>query len=180
MKEYHDYTNKLIDELDLKNYVRVKDYLKSSRDEMSKIPTKSGVYFVIIPLAFNTETFIYPGTGGHYKGNDPNIPIADLKRNWVENADILYIGRAGGKRKNGEAYKTGLKTRIRTLLKFGNMDNKSPHWGGRYLWQYGDSSELLIYWYVCKDNENAVQLETKLINDFKRQYGRSPFANISI
>lgn len=179
MKEYHDYTNKLIDEFNLTNYVRVKDYLMSPRDEMSNIPTKSGVYFVIVPPAFNSRTFIYPGTGGHYKGNDPNIPIVDLEKGWVENADILYIGKAGGVRRNGVPYKTNLKTRIRTLLKFGNMDDKAPHWGGRYLWQYKDSSELLIYWYVCKDNENAVQLEIKLINDFKRQYGRIPFANIS-
>lgn len=179
MRGYHDYTIKLIDEFNLTNYVRVKDYLESLREEMLKIPKMSGVYFVIIPPIFNLESFIYPGTGGYYKGNDPNIPIEDLKDKWVKGADILYIGRAGGVRANGKPYTTDLKTRIRTLLNFGNMNDKAAHWGGRYLWQYANSRELLVYWYVCKDDENAVLLEKRLINDFKGQYGKIPFANIS-
>lgn len=179
MMGYDDYTNKLIDEFNLTNFVRVRDYLKSPREEMLKIPKKSGVYFVISPLNFNEETFINPGTGGHFKDRDPNIPIEELKLNWVKAADILYIGKAGGIRANGNPYTTDLKTRIRTLLNFGNMNNKAPHWGGRYLWQYANSRELLIYWYVCRDDQDAVLLEKRLINDFKRQYGKIPFANIS-
>lgn len=38
MRGYHDYTIKLIDEFNLTNYVRVKDYLESPREEMLKIP----------------------------------------------------------------------------------------------------------------------------------------------
>jgi len=179
MNEYHEYTYKIMDEFNLTNHIRVKDYLTSQRDTMAKVPKKSGVYFVVLPHMNEKEIFVYPGTGGYYKGRNPNVSIEILQDNWIPNADIVYIGKAGGFKSNGEPYKTDLKVRIRTLLNFGQKNDKAPHWGGRYLWQHRKSSDFRIYWYECHEDEDAIVLENKLILDFERQYGRIPFANLN-
>ena len=38
--------------------------------------------------------FLAVGSGGHFKGKDPNISLADLKSNWVDNTKVVYIGKA--------------------------------------------------------------------------------------
>lgn len=68
--------------------------------------------------------FLSHGTGGFFKGKDPNVSITELETNWVENTCVVYIGKAG----------TTLQKRLNQYLKFGNGQNIG-HWGGRYIWQ---------------------------------------------
>ncbi|WP_025434941.1 hypothetical protein [Peptoclostridium acidaminophilum] len=177
MNSYCKFTNEMIQRFNMLDSITVNEYLYSKRDAMSKVPSKSGVYFIVLNNPDDEDIFINPGTGGYYKGEDPNVGIEVLRDNWVKGADILYIGKAGGIRKNGVPYQTELKTRIRTLLKFGNNID-AAHRGGKYLWQHRNSKNFRIYWYVCKEHENAVVLERELLDEFENVYGKLPFANL--
>ncbi len=61
----------------------------------SVIPAQMGVYVVL--REDNTKpVFVTKGTGGFFKGKDPNVPVSELQANWVEDTNIMYIGKAGG------------------------------------------------------------------------------------
>ncbi len=195
---YNDYTEKILSEYELNEFVTLNEYLESPSAVRNKLPNRKGIYFVIYPHQWPEYSFLEEGTGSHYRGKNPNIPITNhdeldnfedssafaawfavetLWKNWVDDADILYIGQTGGTYKNGRISKGTLRKRIETLFKFGK-GQKVAHWGGRYLWQHDESHDFRVYWYECKDNENPIELERKLLNEFKDEYGKNPFANI--
>lgn len=195
---YNDYTEKIISEYRLKEYVTLNEYLENPSAVKNKLPKCKGIYFVIYPHQWPEYSFLEEGSGGHYKGKNPNIPINNndelddfedlsafsawfsvetLWKNWVDDADILYIGQTGGTYKNGRMSEGTLRKRIETLFKFGN-GQVVAHWGGRYLWQHDESHDFRVYWYECKGDENPIELERKLLNEFKEEYGKYPFANI--
>ena len=129
-----------------------------------KIPQIPGVYFVLNPNNENAE-FLEVGSGGHFKGRNPNVPIAELKFKHVKNTVLVYIGKADN-----------LGKRIGQLLKFGRGMNVG-HYGGRYLWQLKNHEDLVIC-YIPSFSEDPRELEKKYIRDFEKQYGKKPFANI--
>ena len=141
------------------------------RDEdPAGVPGDPGVYLVI-----RTSTapphFLTVGTGGWFKGKDPNVSCSDLKENWVPDALILYVGQAGSG-SNGT-----LRKRIDTLIRFGK-GSRIGHRGGRYLWQIHDADELTICWKVLQDDDPR-DVKRKLILSFKMLHeGRRPFANL--
>ena len=150
--------------------------LKDIENDYSIFPDCKGLY--IIYIDDNQDiSFCNPGTGGFFKGKDPNIEIEELKGKWVNDANVLYIGKAGGTTKNGRVYKSTLRKRIKEYMKFGKGKNIG-HWGGRYIWQIKESDDLIIA-YKILDADNPVIEEQKLINKFKNHYnGRLPFANL--
>ena len=97
------------------------DKLKS---DPYQIPTKQGVYVVLLPQD-SKPAFLENGTGGFFKDKNPNVPISELKANWVNNTDIIYIGKAGG-----SSSRATLQSRLIQYLKFG-MGIKIGHWGGQ-------------------------------------------------
>ena len=105
------------------------------------------------------------GTGGLFKGKNPNVAVSELKSNWVDGTCVVYIGKA-----------TTLSKRISQYLKFGN-GKSIGHWGGRLIWQIKDSKDLQICWKPV--DADPREEEMRLIADFKRQYGgKRPFANL--
>ena len=64
--------------------------------------------------------------------------------------------------------------RIGKLLAFG-AGLPIDHRGGRYLWQLVRSENLVVCWKVVPDPK---AVESRLINQFERTYGRLPFANL--
>jgi hypothetical protein len=174
--EFCEHTKGIIEKYKLSEYVTLNQYLSNPAGVKSRLPGSKGVYFVIYPYEWPDDLFLANGTGGHFKGRDPNVPMEKLWGNWVEDADILYIGQAGGISKNGKPSEATLQSRIIQLLKFGNGMNVG-HRGGRYLWQHEYSQDFRVYWYEC-EKENPVTLEKELIADFKRTYGKRPFANL--
>ncbi|MBD5176936.1 MAG: hypothetical protein HDT05_05960 [Bacteroidales bacterium] len=134
------------------------------REATSILPEEAGVYIVIRP-SDATPQFLEKGTGGFFKGKDPNVSIERLTENYVAASKTLYIGKA-----------TSLRERVRALLRFG-AGVAVGHWGGRFLWQLADSDELIVAWkktpgYVPRD------IEAQMIQDFVSIHGKRPFANL--
>ena len=143
------------------------------RDDLSGIPAVAGVYMVVYQGNGMPE-FLEVGTGGLKRKKDksgklkiinPNVPVSELKSNWVKDTCMVYIGKA-----------TTLSKRISQYLKFGN-GKSIGHWGGRLIWQIKDSKDLQICWKPV--DADPREEEMRLIADFKRQYGgKRPFANL--
>lgn len=138
--------------------------------DISIIPKNQGVYF-ILRTDTNSPRFTVTGSGGFFKGKDPNVSIEELKSNWVENSCVLYIGKAGG-----EGIKETLRSRLRKYLRFG-QGKKVSHWGGRFIWQIESPNDLLVCWKPLT-NESPKDVEAFLIKEFKKQFEKRPFANL--
>ena len=142
------------------NRLRLKHLYQS---QCRELPEEPGIYIVRSPKGFKPE-FVFPGTGGWFKGRDPNVPEEKLRSRWVEGADTLYIGKTD----------RSLRKRVKALLAFGE-GKRVAKWGGRYLWQIKQSKELFLEWYVCKSPRRE---EKRLLDDFKARFKRLPFANL--
>ncbi len=148
-------------------FVTMKDLSLNS----SLIPNVRGIYLVLNVINDGPE-YLPTGTGGFFKGKNPNISVDILKANWVENVIVLYIGKAGSEGSNAT-----LRSRLKQYLQFGQGKNIG-HWGGRLIWQLSHSNELMICWKTLP-NEEPRSVEQKLIEDFLNQFGRWPFANLT-
>ncbi|MBL7889422.1 MAG: GIY-YIG nuclease family protein [Bacteroidia bacterium] len=131
--------------------------------DSSVLPDSGGVYLVL-NIENTPIEFLTVGTGGHFKGKNPNIPILELKANWVENTKVVYIGKA-----------TSLKSRLKQYLSFGKGKNIG-HYGGRLIWQLKYSNDLVVCWKVMKTNPR--EFEAELIRQFKSNFNCRPFANL--
>ena len=150
-----------------KGFYKVRDI----REGRASIPASKGVY-IVYRDSVEYPDFIEPGTGGFFKGINPNVHVDVLKEEWIENENVLYIGKAGGINNNGN-----LRSRIRLYVSFGYGANIG-HKGGRYIWQLSDSRSLLIAYKIIKDEEPR-DVEIKLLESFTEQHnGRLPFANL--
>jgi hypothetical protein len=133
--------------------------------DSSPIPNLPGVYLVL-RLHEKKPIFLEIGTGGYFKGKDPNVCVAELELNWVKDAKVVYIGKA-----------TNLRIRLGQYLSFGQGKNVG-HTGGRYIWQLKDSIDLVVCWKSTPD-EDPEDVECDLIEAFKfRHSKRRPFANL--
>lgn len=136
----------------------------------TQIPAQKGVYFVLRE-GESAPQFLTEGTGGFFKGMNPNVPIAELDANWVEGTPIVYIGKAGGVGSSAT-----LRRRLGQYLRFGQGANIG-HWGGRYIWQLADSRDLVLCWIILPFDDPRT-VERQMIADFKTIHaGKRPFAN---
>ncbi len=138
--------------------------------DSSQIPKERGVYLVLNPT-FEDCKFIVPGVGGFFKGKDPNVSIQELESNHVHGSVVVYIGKAGSLTGNAT-----LQSRLRQYLKFGQGKNIG-HWGGRYIWQILNHSNLVFCWKPILD-EDPRDVEKVMISEFLAKYGQMPFANL--
>ena len=132
-------------------------------DGTRSVPSGPGVYVVLAPTA-GPGTFLSASPGGRFKGKDPTVPAAVLRRKWHAATPVLYVGKA-----------TSLRSRIGQLVRFGT-GSPVGHWGGRYLWQVAGSADFLVGWRPAADPRAD---EIDLLTEFAEQYGALPFANIS-
>jgi len=133
------------------------------------VPNQPGVYVVWRRLHSHPD-ILDRNHGGHFKRRDPTMPRGRLLRKWVAGANILYFGKTGTSR----GHET-LRKRIRTYLSFG-AGNAVAHWGGRAIWQIGDSEELLLGWRITNPNA-ARPTEKRLLEQFRACHRALPFAN---
>ncbi len=85
---------------------------------------------------------------------------------------MLYIGKAD----TGKDGRRGLRKRLDEYCRFG-AGEPVGHYGGRYIWQLADADQLLVAWPPILDEE-PVEVEDRLLDDFERVYGALPFANL--
>jgi len=129
-----------------------------------------GVYFVLY-VSESHPTFVKPGTGGHFNGKDPNVPIDVLKKKWVDETKVIYIGKGGEKGKEST-----LHSRLSDFLDFG-QGKKVGHWGGRYIYQIEEPKDLVVCW----KNTNGIEpedVESNLITKFISTHCKLPFGNL--
>ena len=81
-----------------------------------------------------------------------------------ENQEVLYIGKADGKK--------GLRQRLKQYMNYG-WNNATNHKGGRAIWQIEDAGLLLLAYEECE----ARAREKQLLADYKAENGSYPLAN---
>jgi hypothetical protein len=136
--------------------------------DKSMIPKEMGVYMILNTK--NDVEFINPGVGGFFKGKDPNVDILTLKEKYVKSL-VVYIGKAGG-----SSSKATLFSRLGQYLSFGLSKNVG-HYGGRYIWQIKNHSNLVVCWKTLS-SEEPIFIEKELLSFFKEEYSKLPFANL--
>ena len=97
----------------------------------SACPTSGGVYVVTYqaesPIAFSQRS-----CGGWVKGKDPTVALDALVANWVDDAEVVYIGKADQ-----------LRRRLTQYADFG-AGKPVGHWGGRLIWQLPSPDQLIV------------------------------------
>ena len=137
----------------------------------TQVPAQKGVY-VVLRESESAPHFLPKGTGGFFKGKNPNVSIAELKTNWVEGTSVVYIGKAGGLGNSAT-----LQKRLGQYLRFG-QGASAGHWGGRYIWQLADSKDLIVCWKPLPFDDPR-EVERQMIADFKAVHAdKRPFANL--
>lgn len=134
----------------------------------SGVPESSGVY-LIVRTSDCVPEFLEKSTGGAFKKKDPTCPPEFVRKNWVQGAHVVSVGKAAGQ--------NGLRRRLDDLVAFG-YGEAVGHWGGRLLWHLPDREKLLVRWRTCCP-EQADKAETNAVGSFKNVYdGRRPYANL--
>ena len=139
------------------------------KNNSTLLPKVKGIYLVLRPDNRIIE-FVEKGTGGFFKGEDPNVTIMELENSWIEEAQIIYIGKAGGSNLDAT-----LNSRLKQYLSFGR-GKKAPHRGGRYIWQIKDIDDYIICWKELPSDEPR-NIEIELLRIFKENFNNLPFAN---
>lgn len=134
-----------------------------ARPEPQELPIGSGVY-VVLRVRDDAPTFLTRNGGGWWKRKDPTVSLDRLEREWVDGTPTLYIGKA-----------MSLRERIGELLRFSDGDAKARHWGGRLLWQIEAPRKLVLGW---REDPDYAGVETDLLDEFTREFGSLPFANL--
>lgn len=131
-----------------------------------QLPKLKGVY-VVLRTKREKVSFLEEGSGGYFKDKNPNVSIDELVDNWIDNAIVLYIGKA-----------SNLKNRLSIYKRFGEGKNLG-HYGGRYIWQIKNAmSDLVVCWKATNEGDED-KTESDLIYSFREQYGKRPFANLN-
>jgi hypothetical protein len=133
------------------------------------IPKIKGVYLVLNPS--KKGDFLTTGTGGHFKGKNPNVSVSELKANWVDDTIVVYIGKAGKDGSNAT-----LQSRLKQYFGFG-QGKDIGHWGGRLIWQLKNSADLVVCWKALQTADPRT-VEAALIQDFVSKFSNRPFANL--
>jgi hypothetical protein len=128
-----------------------------------KVPSSGGVY-VVARMTTESPAFRKASVGGWFKGKDPTVARDALEANWVDGAEVVYIGKADQ-----------LRRRLRQFADFGT-GKPIGHWGGRLIWQLTECETLLVAW---RETPGQVpkDVETAMIDAFRKAYGKPPFAN---
>ena len=158
----YDYTEASLVKI---GFVGFQSIVECHKGHYAMFPKCKGIYMILRRSNLKPK-FLQIGSGGNYKGKNPNVTIAELMNNWVDGANVVYIGKTD----------VTLHKRLSAYLKFGKGKSTS-HWGGRLIWQLADHEELIVCWKEMKKGSPR-DYEKNLIDDFKKRYMKRPFANL--
>ena len=143
--------------------------VRELKQSCSVVPDCKGVYFVLREKTESVPVFKAQSPVLEHKGKPLSYPVETLESKWVEDTDIMYIGKTD----------SSLRARIRTYISYGK-GNDSPHRGGRAIWQLPDTDNMIIGWRIIDATESARTIEAQLLADFKNAHGGMlPFANFA-
>lgn len=139
--------------------------------EINRIPQRQGIFMILCPAGFEPQ-YLAKSTAGVFKKKNPSLAESALAAEWITDAEVLYIGKAG----IGSQGNRGLRRQIQEFVDFGN--GKPPgHWDGRLIWQLANPQNLLIAWKELPvEALNASLAEYHA--EFALAHGRLPFANL--
>lgn len=126
------------------------------------VPDVPGVYWVLapegIPIQFEPTS---PNPAA------PFYPVDVLTQKYAacQDKQVLYIGKAGGKK--------GLRQRLKQYMKYG-WNKAVNHKGGRAIWQIPNAGMLLLAYEPCSD---CAAREHRLLHDYRTINGCYPLAN---
>lgn len=133
----------------------------------SEVPEGPAAYVVYRP-ANTAPVYLDSNPGGWFKQQDPSVERGVLGLNWVPECQVVYVGKANNAR--------------RRLAQYGRFGRGEPvgHWGGRYIWQLADSTDLLVAWHLVTWEETPRDYECRLLGLFASLHGGArPFANLT-
>jgi uncharacterized protein (DUF1778 family) len=139
----------------------------------AEVPDEPGVYMVLRPDLSSPE-FLSEGTGGFFKGKNPNVPIDKLEGKWIDSSTVTYIGMSG------DQSDETLRSRWKKRLRFGNGRPVGAR-GGRYIWQLKNVDQLIVCWKTMPDvvPQAVKSAEKELLRQFRSSHeGKLPFANL--
>ena len=136
----------------------------------SAVPAMPGIY-VVLRTSRAAPSFLSRSPAGHRKSRDPSVTPDVLKEAWVDEAVIMYVGKASA----GKDGSRGLRKRLDEYRRHG-AGGLAGHWGGRYIWQLADSDALLVAWLQMTERDPG-EAEAELIAEFMELHGARPFAN---
>ncbi|MCX6498767.1 MAG: hypothetical protein NTU93_08190 [Arthrobacter sp.] len=144
--------------------------------EINRIPQKPGIFAVLRPEGpgplNNRPQFLTKSTAGVFKKKDPTLKAEALEAEWVDGADVLYLGKAGP----GSKGNRGLRRQIQEFVDFGR--GKPPgHWDGRLIWQLAAAKTLVIAWKELPVDQ-LTAAEAGYHAAFVEEHGRLPYANL--
>jgi hypothetical protein len=139
--------------------------------DINRIPQKPGIFAVLRPEGFQPQ-FLAKSTAGIFKKKDPTMKAEELDAEWVDGADVLYVGKAGP----GSKGNRGLRRQIQEFVDFGK--GKPPgHWDGRLIWQLAAAGSLIVAWKELPVEQLNVA-EAGYHAAFRGEFGRLPYANL--
>ncbi|EMQ98484.1 hypothetical protein [Paeniglutamicibacter gangotriensis] len=139
--------------------------------DINRIPQHQGIFALLLPEV-SEPRFLAKSTAGIFKKKNPSLAQAELAANWVADAEVLYIGKAGP----GSKGNRGLRRQVQEFIDFGR--GKPPgHWDGRLIWQLADAENLLVAWkeFPAAELNGAHALYHA---QFRQVHGPLPFANL--
>jgi hypothetical protein len=134
---------------------------------LQAIPTSAGGVYVVFREATDPPTFLERSPAARWRG-DPTEDVAVLAERWIKGVGVVNIGKA----KHGQ-----LRKRLRAYHSFGS-GKSGRHSGGRYIWQLADAGECLVAWREEPIDIVPRDVEEAMIADFRKEFGKRPFANI--
>ncbi|NUU33236.1 hypothetical protein [Arthrobacter sp. C9C5] len=149
--------------------------------DINRIPQRPGIFAVLMPEGPASGSngpgnarphFLAKSTAGIFKKKDPTLKAEALDVEWVDGADVLYVGKAGP----GSKGNRGLRRQIQEFVDFGK--GKPPgHWDGRLIWQLAAANKLIIAWKELPV-EQLDAAEAGYHAAFIADHGRLPYANL--